>query len=346
MAAAPYPKNEADRLAALRSYDILDTACEENFDEIARLAARLSHCSASAISLIDSERQWFKAQIGLDLRETSREVSFCAHAILDTGPLIVRDATTDERFRDNPLVTGEPGIRFYAGIPLQNAEGYCLGSLCVLDQQPRDISAEELETLTSLARTAMTTLDLHRAMNQVRTLALTDALTGIANRAAFLDGIERTITNQARTGTRFTLIYLDLDGFKAVNDRFGHAAGDTVLRLVAHALKDNTRRGDLSARIGGDEFAVLLCGEDCGDAQMVGERVRAAVSAALEPGGWLVTASVGSVCFQSAPADPPTALSMVDKLMYAAKQAGKNRVSWTCHNPQSHIPAPPKVWLG
>ena len=345
MTAAPHPANEDMRLAALRSYDILDTAFEDNFDEIARLAARLSNCPASAISLVDSERQWFKAEVGLDLRETSREVSFCAHAILDSGPLIVRDATSDERFRDNPLVTGEPGIRFYAGVPLQNSEGYRLGSLCVIDKQPRDISDDMLETLTSLARTAMTTLDLHRAMNQARTLALTDGLTGIANRAAFMDGIERAIAQHARDGSRFTLIYLDLDGFKAVNDRCGHAAGDTVLRLVADALKKNIRRGDLSARIGGDEFALLLSGDDCGDAQALGERIREAVGAAMESGGWLVTASVGCVNFRSAPGDPATALSMVDKLMYAAKQSGKNRVSWTCYNPNSHIPAPPKLWV-
>jgi diguanylate cyclase (GGDEF)-like protein len=334
MAGAPNPINESDRIAELQSYEILDTQCEESFDDLTRLAARLIDCPISAISMIDTHRQWFKAQVGLDIRETPRTASFCAYAILQDEPLVVVDAAQDDRFRDNPLVTGDPAIRFYAGVPLCNPQGFRLGTLCVIDRRPRELSADQIDTLVSLARTAMTTLELHRAMNQVRTLALTDPLTGIANRSAFLGAVDRAIARQQRHYEPFTLIYLDLDGFKQVNDNEGHAAGDQVLCDIAAALTANSRAEDLAARIGGDEFAVLISGDDCTDAHQVGERIRAAVLAAMKPGGRSVTASLGSVCFRCSPADAVTALSVVDKLMYSAKHAGKNRVTWVCHDAQ------------
>jgi diguanylate cyclase (GGDEF)-like protein len=338
MAAAPYPPDEVERLAELRSYEILDTAYEASFDEIVQLASRVSGCPYSAISLVDTDRQWFKAKVGLEPRETPRDIAFCAHTVAADAPLIVPDAMEDERFRDNPLVTGDPSIRFYAGLPLRSPQGFCLGTLCVIDRKPRVMTADELDALRSLARTAVTTLDLHRAMQQARNLAMTDVLTGIANRTALLEAIERAIEQDRCQGTDFAIVYLDLDGFKPINDRLGHAAGDQVLRDVAAALKANCRRGDVAARIGGDEFAVLMCGEDCADALRVGERIRSAVLAAMEQAGWPVTASIGAVHFKSPPADAATVLKLADGMMYAAKTAGKNRVSGTCYEVTTRLP--------
>ncbi|MDS1310929.1 ATP-binding protein [Marinobacter xiaoshiensis] len=145
------PANESDRQAALDQLRILDTPPEARFDRLTRMAARLLDVPIALISLIDRDRQWFKSCVGLDVSETPRSISFCGHAILIGLPLLVEDASTDERFRDNPLVTGAPNIRFYAGTPLHSADGYALGTLCVIDRIPRKLSKEDLQCLRDIA---------------------------------------------------------------------------------------------------------------------------------------------------------------------------------------------------
>ncbi|MGQ9836761.1 MAG: response regulator [Cyanobacteriota bacterium] len=168
MPKAPLPPNEAQRLAALRQYNILDTASETGFDELVQLAAHICGTPAALISLIDEDRQWFKAKLGVEVEQTSRDVAFCAHAILTPQePLVVEDATKDERFADNPLVTGEPHIRFYAGIPLVSPGGEALGTLCVVDYQPRQIAPEQLEQLKALAHQAVALMELRRSVYQL-----------------------------------------------------------------------------------------------------------------------------------------------------------------------------------
>jgi EAL domain-containing protein (putative c-di-GMP-specific phosphodiesterase class I) len=149
---APIPADEAKRLAVLQRYRILDTAYEAIFDEIAAAAARVCGTPMSAVSLVDAERQWFKARVGLKVAETSRNLAFCAHTVMDPAHLlVVNDATADERFASNPLVTGEPGIRFYAGAPLVAPDGSAVGSLCVIDSKPRELSGAQLVVLRQLA---------------------------------------------------------------------------------------------------------------------------------------------------------------------------------------------------
>lgn len=326
MPAARYPDDEASRLAALLSYEILDTACEDAYDNIAHLAADLTGSPISIIGLIDSERQWYKARVGVENTEIARTLTFCAHAILEPAEtLVVADATLDPRFSDNPSVLAEGGIRFYAGVPLVNPEGAALGTLCVADQTPREMSGSQRLIMQRLAETVVTTMELRRAMNRVRDLALADPLTGIGNRAALMDALERTIARQRREDAGFALLYLDLDGFKAVNDKFGHAAGDGVLCEVASALTINLRREDIAARMGGDEFAMILVGK-ANEALGAAERVRDAIESGMRQHGFLVTASVGAVIFTACPASADAALAEADALMYAAKRLGKNRV--------------------
>lgn len=235
------------------------------------------------------------------------------------------DTRLDARFADNPMVQGPPHIRGYLGVPLVVPPGQALGTLCAMDVQPRAHDAATVETMASLARTVVTTLELRCAMHRVQELALTDSLTGLPNRAAFLDALSRAIGRQRRDGQSFSLLYLDLDGFKALNDRAGHAEGDRALVEVGQVLRGVARRQDVSARLGGDEFALLLVEQDGAAAARVSERARAAIARAMEGRG--VSASVGGVVFHEPPADASAALRAVDAMMYAAKGAGGNRVS-------------------
>lgn len=327
MTAAPLPPDETGRLAALASYGVLDTGAEEVFDNITRLAAKLSGQPIALVSLVDARRQWFKSRVGLDVSETHRDLAFCAHAILDKHrPLVVSDATQDARFADNALVTGEPDIRSYAGVPLVSPEGHALGTLCVIGREVRHLDADMLDTLTALARTVETTLELCRAGCRAREMALTDALTGLPNRPALLAALGRAIARHGRGDAPFSLLSLDLDGFKRINDLHGHAEGDSLLREVADAIRGSVRAGDVAARLGGDEFVALLLGGDGSEAETAAERVRAAVAGRMAQRGWGVTASVGVVCFRAAPAHEGEALAVVDRLMYTAKAGGKNQV--------------------
>ena len=174
---APIPDNETQRLAALREYQILDTAAEQTYDDITALAAYLCNVPIAVISLVDKSRQWFKSKLGLNERETPRDVAFCAHAILQSEPLIVRDALKDSRFADSALVTRAPYIRFYAGFPLASPEGFALGTLCAIDRKPRQLSAEQKQAMQSLSRQVMALLELRRvstrlaeALENVKTL--------------------------------------------------------------------------------------------------------------------------------------------------------------------------------
>ena len=163
---APLPSNEHQRLQALRRYAILDTPHEAAFDRITRLVARLLNVPISTVTLVDERRQWFKSSYGLQARESSRDLAFCAHAILSDDMTVVADATRDERFHDNPLVTGDPHIRFYAGAPLKSADGFKLGTLCAIDTVPRQFSAEEREILDDLAAIVTDELELRLAMRE------------------------------------------------------------------------------------------------------------------------------------------------------------------------------------
>lgn len=244
------PDNEVARLASLHSLGILDTAPEERFDRITRIAKRLFDVPIALVSLVDESRQWFKSRQGLDASETTREISFCGHAILGADALVVQNALEDERFRDNPLVTGPPGIRFYAGCPLVLSNKAKIGTLCIIDHRPRVLEPEDKAALCDLA--AM----VEREISAMQ-LAVTDALTKIPNRRGFEGLADHALKICRRLDESAVLCYLDLDGFKEINDIHGHSEGDLTLEEFAQSLAETFRESDILGRIGGDEFAVL-----------------------------------------------------------------------------------------
>ncbi len=163
---AAKPKDEAQRIQVLWQYEVLDTVPEQAFDELTALAALICGAPIALITLVDENRQWFKSKVGVNLSETGRDISMCAHAILQKDMLIVSDTMKDRRFKDNPLVVASPKIRFYAGAPLVTPGGHALGTLCVIDLVPRQLTGDEQEALRLLARHVMTLLELRRQSRQ------------------------------------------------------------------------------------------------------------------------------------------------------------------------------------
>jgi GAF domain-containing protein len=163
----PRPANEKKRLRVLWQYDVLDTIPEEVFDDLTELAARICEAPIAMITLVDEDRQWFKSKVGVNVNETSRDISFCGHAIVQSELFIVPDATKDKRFAKNPLVVSDPKIRFYAGAPLITPDGYALGTLCVIDKVPRELREDQKNALRVLSRHVMTQLELRRRSREL-----------------------------------------------------------------------------------------------------------------------------------------------------------------------------------
>lgn len=457
MISAPLPAREAERLEALRRYRILDTLSEQVFDDLTLMAAQICDTPMALVSLIDSERQWFKSRVGLDATQTPRDVAFCAHAILQPEELfVVPDALEDPRFADNPLVQGHPEIRFYAGMPLVDPEGFALGTLCTLDRRPREIRPDQRAALETLARQVMAHLQLREHTQRLRenearfraTLeslsegvllrdefgglasynasaerilgvalepflgqrdfgealllhqeggqelpgALTegvggtrqvlglqrpdgattwcafdsrplifegsaqpqgmvisfrdvseekalrdrlrhdatrDGLTGLANRRHFSERLQAAAESARRHKHPLSLGLCDLDRFKGINDRHGHAGGDAALKALSQVLLEELRVEDLPARFGGDEFCVLFPYTPAEGALALAERVRQRVAALRLPEleGSALSISMGLADWTPEMKGPEDLLAAADRALYRAKAEGRDRVT-------------------
>ncbi len=323
MPAAPKPADEAIRLARLRALNILDTGPEAVFESFTRLARSVLDMPISAISLIDRDRQWFKSIQGLCVAETPRGDAFCAHAILRPAEvMVVPDALEDARFVDNPLVTGEPAVRFYAGAPILDAEGAPLGTLCVIDRQPRELDMRQLQQLTDLAAGVSAALQLHGAMQSLGDIGRTDPLTGAGSRAALDAALQQLRDTPPRNGG-VALVMLDLDGFRQINDMFGHAGGDAALQEMAARLRRTLRPRDLLARLGGDEFALLCHGVNGKQAiPAIEARLRTAMADTFALEGVVVPLriSIGAAIYPLDGADPEEVLALADAQLFARKR--------------------------
>jgi signal transduction histidine kinase len=210
---APQPDNEIDRLSALYALDILDSAPEQDFDDIVQLASSVCGTPMSLVTLVDTDRQWFKARLGTDLTETSRDLSFCAHAILGRDLLVVPDATKDARFADNPSVDVDGGIRFYAGAPLLTTEGFALGTLCVVDHEPRKVDIEQLQALRALARQVTSQMELRR-----HAIALANTTARLQELERRKDDLAGLVGGDLRAPLRLMSEYLDRLGTTGRHD--------------------------------------------------------------------------------------------------------------------------------
>lgn len=341
MLVAPIPINEEDRLAALRELRVLSTPSEERFDRITTLACRIFDVPIAMISLIDATRQWFKSVQGLQVRETPRDVAFCAHTILDDGPMIVADTLLDPRFADNPLVIGEPFIRFYAGHPVRHTTGHNIGTLMILDRKPRHLSDDQVEALRDLAIWVENELSLRRineaqielinALDVARKASLVDPLTQLWNRRAILDLLESDIAHARRDRNALSVAMADLDHFKKVNDGFGHQAGDEVLREATNRMRAMIRPYDSIGRYGGEEFLIIFPGCDAQKAQVAGDKVRLAMHShpiSTTRGMIMVSMSMGVATCNYAEREMPAdaLIHAADMALYRSKSNGRNRV--------------------
>ncbi len=454
---------EARRINSVRNLDILDTPPESDYDELVKLAALIFHVPISTVSIVDSHRQWFKAAIGLAMRETARDISFCTHVVDQNDNLIVENAREDPRFARNPLVIEGPMLAFYAGVPLRTSDNNAIGTFCIMDKTPRKFSAQELETLKVLANQAMKLLELRierkklreseqrwkfalegsgdglwdwdirldrivfskqwkemlgyaenhpiynfedwRQMVQPEDISMAlqnvedclskktdsyraefrllcqdkswkwilsrgmvvtwandgtalrmvgthkdisqrklseeiiwkqanfDTLTGLPNRRMFFDLLEKEIKRSARTRQSFALMFIDLDGFKLVNDNFGHEVGDTLLIEVSKRINDCVRESDTVARLGGDEFTTLIINlSNESDAVKIAEKILSSVNQAfvLGPHKTYLSASIGISIYPDHSTKANVLVSKADNAMYRAKNKGKN--AWHLFN--------------
>jgi len=348
----PMPADETARQATLDAYRILDTPREAAYDDLVTIATGICDVPMAVITLIDRDRQWFKAAHGVDGSETSRDIAFCAHAILDPDEtMFVRDAREDARFSGNPMVTGTPNVRFYAGAPLRAADGQPMGTFCVLDDKPRELEPGQRRALEALSRQASRLMELHRISEELRLQleergwyeqqllhyqqelenqnadlaeqSSTDPLTGLANRRAFSRTLDQAITQAHALGSPLSVAIVDIDHFKSINDLHGHAEGDRVLQaLGAMLLSTEAARGRV-ARFGGEEFVRLLPDRALADAVRESEYLREAVAAM--PTGLPVTISIGVAALQPGE-DASALLARADQALYKAKHEGRDRV--------------------
>lgn len=331
---APLPANEIARLETLHRSGLLDSLPEQAYDDITLLASHICQTPIALMSLVDGDRQWFKSRVGIEASETPREHSFCAHAILQTDRLfVVPDARLDARFFDNPLVIDDPTIRFYAGAPLVTPDGHAIGSLCVIDQKPRDLTEVQMRALQALSRQVMAQFALHEQAQQMQQLnaqlerlSIRDELTGVSNRRAFNIALGREMARATRYNVPLSLVMIDVDCFKSYNDAFGHQAGDYVLQRVGAILPQHIEDMSVAARYGGEEFALILPDTSAEAALEIAEEVRLA----LEETRWPlreVTASFGVATSSPELRDEAALIAKADAALYASKEAGRNRVT-------------------
>ena len=345
MAPVPRPADEAERLLDVADIASFDKVTEDLLGAFVRVASDLIGTPISGVSLIGEHEQFFKAIKGLHAGATPRDNAFCAHAILSPDEvMVVPDLAQDPRFRSSKFVNSHPNLRFYAGAPLRGGRGHAVGTLCVMDHVPRQLTPAMIERLQDLARGVSAALSLRQAIQEVHRAARTDALTGVCNRK----GMEEIL---AETDTQHLgLLMIDLDGFKPINDTYGHAGGDKALMEVARRLSETVRAKDTVVRLGGDEFVVLVKDVERAEAGLgLAARIHAALADTFLLNGAAVPlrASIGFAASPWHASDVQTLMERADAALYAAKRAGRGvtRMADTSPGGESVGRAALETWL-
>ena len=339
MIEARKPDNEAERLAHLQALNMLDSAIEERFERITRLVCNILDVPISAISLVDDDRQWFKSVQGLNVSETPRSIAFCSHTILGDEALVVPDALADHRFADNPLVTENPNIRFYAGCPLIIEDGIRIGTLCAIDNKPREISEDQLVVLKDLAQmvrsemSAITLSDVNQRLTEelktAERAAMIDPLSGLWNRRGGEKLLESEWASASRASHSLSIAMIDIDHFKKVNDTYGHDIGDVVIRQFAKIILTSLRPRDVVCRWGGEEFLALFTDCDAEGLPAVLGRIQQNIESKpirTTQGLLAVTASFGAAAvLPTRDNHPQSVIKEADRALYQAKAEGRAR---------------------
>ena len=293
MSSFPPPASAADRetlrLAAVRAHAAVGTAPEPAFDAIVRVASHLFGMPMACIGLVDVDHVWRKAGVGLALDEVARHVSFADRIVAEaldgsTEPLVIEDLRQDLRSERHPLRQGSTPVCFFAGAPVIDADGQPIGALSVFDAQPRSFSPLQCDLLSDLARLASTAFQAGLAARRLQALADVDPLTGAAHRRQFEQALDVELRHAMRTGEAFAVLRLDVDGFADINTAYGAEAGDTVLREVGRRLRAQVRLGDLLARLGADDFGIVMRHGGEAEAAMLAERITTAVREPVDLG--------------------------------------------------------------
>lgn len=333
------PANEAARLDYLLRLKVLDTPLEARFERITRIVCQSLNVPISAVSMVDEDRQWFKSIQGLDVSETPRNVAFCAHAIHQDDMLVVPNTLEDSRFVQNPLVTSDPKIRFYAGAPLIMGDNIRIGTLCAIDKKPRQFEVDQLMVLRDLAdmvQSELTNIVLsvsHQSLidelKEAEIAAMVDGLTRLWNRVGGEKLLTREWESAKRNGAPLSVAMLDIDYFKQINDTYGHDIGDEVLKHVSQTLLSSLRPYDVAVRWGGEEFLIILPG--CGERELyqVLDRVIEKFHCSpcpSEVGPIAVAVSIGGhTTNPKKEMNVNMSLKFADRALYEAKGRGRNR---------------------
>lgn len=347
------PAQEEQRLQALHRYLVLDTPEDEAFDLLTEAAAEICHAPFATVSLVDRDRVWVKAGLGLPRGDMPRAQACCSVTVVTGDYLEIPDLAQDARTIGLTRIRQDLGAQMYAGASLVTSDGQRIGTLCVMDTQPRSLSERQRRILTGLAHQVMSLIELRahqrllkEALEKAEYLAATDVLTGLLNRRALFERLDNEAAKCRRYGTPLSLVLLDLDHFKHINDTLGHPAGDAVLNNVGKLVASTIRAVDIAGRYGGEEICVLLPQTGPEGAMQFAEHLRqklAALNHALnraptddmsgDTGGdaaaepLIVTASLGVASAPTTGCEPAELLKAADEALYASKKAGRNRVT-------------------
>lgn len=339
------PKNEIQRLAALESFQILDTQPEQAYDDIARLAACICNVEQAIVAFFDSDRKWHKARFNVDSYEMPRGQVIGSRTIMSAEPLIINDTLSDKKISKIAAVSGPPYIRFYAGIPIVTDNGLILGTLCALDSSPKSINPSQVESLEALGRQVMQLLTLRK-----KTIALEntkscsndgqdcyekslinqphiDALTGLNNQYALNSILEKETHRSARYYIPLSILIISIDQFDQLDAQFGQSISNNLIVEVAHALQKRCRNSDFCARYSQEQFVILLPHTALKDAQKLAQQCSIDISTLMIK-DINITISIGLSEFDPL-MDPEDLLTAAGNALINAKNKGNNSISYT-----------------